>query len=201
MSSRGSIALTFLLPEGSNSRRRTKKAHVVLTRQIQDSTHRLQSYNVVRDIAPASPEAEFCVVATEKAGKNLRLLEKDCRLLLAGNDAYAKKRRGQLDPEARKSDGYGMFLVHVPVLVTNAPLFVASYNPRQLSLETGRFDELPDVEQASFVRLTKSFSAPTPRDLGLRTVFVVSAPALPAFLGELEALGDFAGTKDGAYID
>ncbi len=193
--------LTFLLPEGSNSRPWTSQAHVVLTRQVRDATHRLLTYNVVLDLEPKSPKAEFCVVATEKAGKNLRLLERDCRLLLAGNDAYARRRREELDEEARKLGGYETYLIHVPVLVTNAPLFVASYDPSQLSLETGRFDELPDVEQVPTVRLTKSFAAPTPRDLGNRTVFVVSAAALPTFLGKLRAHGNPAGISGGIYIE
>jgi hypothetical protein len=109
-------------------------------------------------IWPVSPSSEFCIVSTSTSGKDQRLLEKDAslpRLLL-------------------------------PLIVTNAKLFTARYHPSEVSLETGEFTESPpkDVEQAPWVRFSKTFTAG--REGDHRSIFVVNAIYLEEFLAALE---------------
>jgi hypothetical protein len=72
------------------------------------------------------------------------------------------------------------------MLVTNAELFVADYSPADVSLDTGQFEMPPaaKVSQVQWVRFRKAFAS-ADEDAGDRTVFVVAAPALREFLGEL----------------
>jgi hypothetical protein len=73
------------------------------------------------------------------------------------------------------------------MIVTNAPLYTAYYNPNDVSLESGKFNKTPEeVEPASWVRFRKSFTSPVGIDLDDRTVFVVHAENLTEFLTTFE---------------
>ena len=85
---------------------------------------------------PQSPSCEFCVVSGNSSGSQ-RLLEKDASILVNAADAYSKdghevgKRKTQLP-----------YLV-LPAIVTNAKLYTAHYNPSEISLDSGEFEDWP----------------------------------------------------------
>lgn len=173
---------TFLRPEPSGGPMR--RARCLYLQQIQDSTKRMELFCNDCHVMPDSVESMFCVVSTSESGKNQRLLEKDAQLLVRGTDAYALRYRQEF--KVRTQPEPNRYIV--PVLVTNAPIFVAQYKPSDVSLDTGQFGMPPAaaILPAEFVRFRKSFTSFRGRDIGDRTVFVVAATALAKFLTALE---------------
>jgi len=132
-------------------------------------------------LTPRSAESKFCVVSTSSSGKDQRMLEHDAQKLVRGTEAYANLRNRPGTPlEGR--------LLFVPVLVTNAKLFVADYDSSDVSLETGQFAMPPNakVTPTNWVRFRKAFTS-VGGDFGDRTIFVVAATALQDFLERLDS--------------
>jgi len=147
---------------------------------------------------PKSPCSEFCIISTSKSGKDQRLLERDASLVVGATDAFAQDIQEHLGLGHTLSPPY-LFL---PVIVTNAKIFTARYKPSEVSLDTGEFYELPkEIEEASWVRFSKTFAAGRRRDLGLRSLFVVNATALENFLQNLEIAPNQSGDKVSVPFD
>jgi hypothetical protein len=179
-------SFTFLYPSEGDSLRDVEKVLCVYTSQIQDSTLRLEVFWGDWKLDPVSPESMFCVVSTSAKGKDQRMLEPDAQRLLRATDAYAHEYRSRLKPQ---QPGVRDRLF-IPLLVTNARLFTARYEPAQVSLESGRFDSLPVVEDAKWVRFRKTFTSEGGRDLGDRTIIVVNALSLGELLRSLRTIDD-----------
>jgi len=154
--------------------------------QVKDSTRKMQLYCGRFEAQPVSFEASFCVVSTSESGKDQRLLERDAQLLIRGTHALGKeyvrknKHLSTLEPDRP----------YIPVIVTNARLLIASYDPADISFETGEFKTMPDssqLEPINWIRFVKSFTSHPDLDPSIHTVFIVSAHALCQFLTELEA--------------
>jgi hypothetical protein len=183
---------TFLRPDAARPLVRDKecRARVLHLRELttawETDVGRLEVYCEEGEIRPDSVESAFCVVSTSMSGGNSRLLERDAQLLIRGTDAYAfrEKRRYVFKQSAPR-------MTHVepivPVIVTNAPLFVARYEPSKVSLETGAFSEIPPHTPVNVVRFRKAFLSHAEHDLGDRTVLVVNAEGLAEVLRELAA--------------
>jgi hypothetical protein len=169
----------FLQPS-TQLQRIVYRARCSFVRQMRDSTMRLILYSGEWELAPESAEAAFCVVSTDSG--NQRLLEKDAQLLIRGADAFGKSvlksRPKALDEPDR---------ILVPVIVTNAKLYQAVYDPRSISLISGQLPmaPLPEISELRWIRFRKPFIAAS-RDAGERTVFVVSAVSFQDFLRELQ---------------
>ena len=173
--------LSFLRPEPSGDP--TCRTRCLYLQQIQDSTKRMELFSNECKLAPDSVESMFCVVSSSESGKNQRLLEKDAQLLIRGTEAYALRYKQEFKVHAQPEPNRYI----VPVIVTNAPIFVAQYKPSNVSLDSGQLAMPPDatIAQAEFVRFRKSFTSFRGRDIGDRTVVVVAAPSLSEFLGAL----------------
>ena len=174
-------ALVFLTPSDARSvhdeRMRGLYAH-----QIKDMTRRLELDCDEWLIDPTSPEAAFCVVSTTSSGKDQRLLERDVAQLVRATDAYADRRRVRFTPR-QEPEPTRLF---VPLLVTNAPLFVARYVAGEVPLDTGRVAiSHSDLSRVPWVRFRKAFTSYPGRDFGDRTAFVVTAENLSDFLSKL----------------
>jgi hypothetical protein len=173
--------LTFLLPQGERATT-VDRAFLLYADQIRDSSRRWELFCGLWRVGLASFESSFCVVSTSSSEKDQRMLERDVGRLILGNDAYAQRARPGIPVSAADELGWPF----VPVLVTNAPLYVARYEPTDVSLDTGEFAAPPkSVESVPWVRFRKSFPSSGRVDLGERTAFVVTATHLSAFLGEL----------------
>jgi hypothetical protein len=155
-----------------------------LTTAEETDRARLEVYCEEGDIRPGSVESAFCVVSTSTSGGDSRLLERDAQLLIRGTDAYALREKRH---HVFKAPGWAYVEPIVPVIVTNAPLFVARYEPSKVSLETGSFLEIPPQTPVNVVRFRKAFLSHPEHDLGDRTVLVVNAQGLAAVLKELAA--------------
>ena len=129
----------FLLPGGSTPKE-TGAARLLAAEQIRDSNPRWELYVEQWHIAPTSHESAFCVVANIDAkGGTQRLVERDAGLLLLGTDAYARRTVRDIPTDSRDKPRRPF----LPLLVTNAPLFVAPYPEGDVSLESGEFTNLP----------------------------------------------------------
>lgn len=176
--------LTFLLPlghSGSGEREDFRCLYVVQTR---DLTGRPEICCEEWPLHPRSRCAEFCIVSTSESGRDHRLLERDAGLVIRATEAFALDSKEYTQAYSR----IRLPCLLLPIIVTNAPIYVARYDPANVSLETGEFPGLPqEIDRVSCVRFRKSFTSEGGRDLGDRSVFVVSAAWLPEFLKRVAA--------------
>ena len=138
-------------------------------------SRRLELHVCDWNLKPPSSESRFCVVSGgQKSGKE-RLIEPEAQLLIGATDSYARQR--QLDPLEPSKRPY------VPLLVTTAPLIMATYKSQSIPLETGRLALEPtDLREVPWVRFRKTFTAGVPVEISERTVMVVNARHLAEFL-------------------
>jgi hypothetical protein len=178
-------ALTFLRPRAAGSERDGHLLRCMYLNETRNLTEWMVSYCADWQFVPMSAESAFCVVSTTSSGKDQRLLERDAQRLVRGTDAYA----GHLKAEFNRTQDHEPKVPIIPVIVTNAKLFVVEYEPMEVSLETGQFPvPLPaTLSSVEYIRFRKAFTSGG-RDVGERTVFVVSAVAFAAWLGRLDVL-------------
>jgi hypothetical protein len=162
------------------------RSRCLYLQQIPDATKRLELFCSEWQIKPRSQESAFCVVSTSDSGKDQRMLEKDAQFLIRATDAFGRYVKEKRKPELEWDQ------VIVPLIVTNAKLFVAKYNPGDVSLETGQLPKpptppQPDISPIEWVRFRKAFTS-SEKDRGHRTVFVVAANSLQKFLHNLETI-------------
>ena len=154
-------ALTFLLPEGPRATE-TGNAWLLYADQIRDSSRRWAVCCGRWVVGPPYFESSFCVVSTSPSGKDQRLLERDAGRLILGTEAEAHRRVGAIPVSALDELGWPF----IPLLVTNAPLFVARYEATDISLETGEFTKPPkDVASVPWVRFERASRHRAPRIL------------------------------------
>ena len=174
--------LTFLRPVGHAHTGQLEEFRCLRAEQIRDATRRVEVFCEDWALDPSSTAAEFCVVSTSESGRDQRLLERDASLLVRATEGFAQDFRDSFRPESELSPT----CLFLPVIVTNAPIYTARYKPDAVSLESGEFPELPkEIGTAPYVRFCKAFLSDFGRDLGDRSVFVVSATSLSEFLGLL----------------
>lgn len=133
---------------------------------------------------PTSKVSEFCVVSTSESGRDQRMLERDARDVTQATAAFAHQvtgeRRTVSDP-LRTSRSF-----FLPLVVTNAPIYTARYQPTKVSLASGEFtDEFQEISKVPWIRFQKAFTASAGSDVGDVTVFVVHSEALKDFLKTL----------------
>lgn len=175
--------LTFLQPGGFFSD--VNLVRCVYLTQIRDATLRMELLCDDRQLRPKSAESAFCVVSTSYSGKDQRMLEPDAQRIVRATDAYAQRYKqdfkGKQFPDVNR-----LFL---PVIVTNAKVFVADYDPADVSLETGELSKRPPatISPVKWVRFRKAFTTQGQHG-GDRTVLVVTATELRTFLVKLEKI-------------
>jgi hypothetical protein len=115
------------------------------------------------------------------------MLERFASGLLTGIDALA-----QQELDAGFPSQYGDLSVYIPVIVTNADLFVCRFTPTDVDLGSGllaqaRFDQVPylrfEKSLLSATQVRSDYSdVPKLNELSVATVFVVNASAFGDFL-------------------
>jgi hypothetical protein len=137
--------------------------------------------------SPTSSFSEFCVVRGQGEGDS-PMLERISGTLLDSVQCLAVE-------EVLLSSRYnsrGHRYLYVPVIVTNANLYVCHFGVEEISLddgklETGKFEQVPFIRfhKSLTTRLTQDSAATTIKHANqnkLRTVFVVQANHLKQFL-------------------
>lgn len=157
----------------------------------------LRIWDTVR-FKPESYESGFCSLSGDDVGRT-PLLEKLAVELLDSVEGLAEEEVRV----NRSAEGTHLRLFVFPVVVTNAELFMCSFDPSLIELGDGTLS-IDDVEMKSvpFIRFRKSLNTSFPtgtfNDLGAanrareRTVFIVNASRIGEFLNnwELKALQD-----------
>lgn len=176
--------LTFLRPLSLSHTGFVEDFRCLRAKQILDSSRRIEIYGEEWMLAPPSTSSEFCVVSTSESGRDQRLLEREAGLLVRGTDAFAQDVRQRFrSDEDRAPSTACLFL---PVIVTNAPIYTARYQPTEVSLESGEFSIQPrEIEKAPWVRFRKAFTSDNRSDLGDRSVFVVQATSFAEFIAQV----------------
>lgn len=175
--------LTFLLPLGMRTTGDVDEFQCVFV-EYNPKIDRISPEWMILNVWPRSPSCEFCIVSTSDLGRDQRLLERDASLLVRATDSFARDLREHTKLVKAVSTRPRVYL---PVIVTNAPIYTARYDPPDVSLETGKFRADPeDVKKAPWVRFSKSFTADSGRDFGHRSIFIVNATCLEQFLASLE---------------
>jgi hypothetical protein len=109
-----------------------------------------QSVAAPRDsfLQPESAESSFCVVPGEGGGRR-PLLEKMIDELLQSLEAFALE-------EYRLNQDSHFRRLYVPVIVTNARLFTCTFDPANVSLETGEIPADANFEEVPCIRFRKT---------------------------------------------
>lgn len=172
----------FLRPDGSASRD-TSRARCIFSRQIQDSSRRLELFCGDWIVRPASFESKFCIVSTGPRGGDQRLIEPDAQRLLRATDVYAELMRSKFQPGPLDELDKPL----LPMIVTTARMFVAHYDTKQIPLASGRLEIEPaGLMEVKWIRFRKTFSSSRQVDVGERTILVVGAQHLEELLAKLE---------------
>jgi hypothetical protein len=173
---------TFLLPLGDRSTGHVEEFRCLRVERYADVYERMRVYCEDWNLRPVSPLCEFCIVGSATSGSQ-RMLEKDAGELIGATDAFAKDVQ-----EFHRVTIPAPYAV-IPVIVTNARMYTARYEPTEVSLETGEFQGWPrDMErEVPWIRFHKTFLAGRGRDVGTRSIFVVNSMHFKEFLEKLEA--------------
>jgi hypothetical protein len=171
--------LIFLLPS-HRSVPPTDNLNLVFVNCVADSTRRpVVSYGQAT-ATPMTEESVYCVV--DSSNRNERMIEKEVQPLVQGTAAYAMD-------SVRGFSGMHS-LMFVPVFVTTAKLYVASYDSKILSLEDGIYKgRAEDIRPVPCIRFTKQFTGSQPPRSRLRTVLVLQAEHLLDFIVPLGNAG------------
>ena len=169
--------VTFLLPT-QPKQFIAGTSNFVWVRRINDSTQRLAVSAGEVSIPPETSEAKFAVVANDSKNSNSRLIEADVQILLKGTIEYAGR--------SRSIRGLARTGPIVPILVTNAKLYIDEFDTSKVSTESGSLAaEFHNVSPVQFIRFRKAFVTHRSVELDEQTVFVVNADSLPKLLAEL----------------
>ena len=175
----GRDKFVFLLPADVDAGAQRQAVECIYLHQIQDSTRRGAVAWGSASALPLSYEATFCVA---KSSSSNRLLENDAQPLVRATEAYAMNRYRQFKPQGSEPTSVAC----VPVLVTNAPIFVARYRPADVSLDSGIYlARIEHLFPVRFIRFTKQFTTSVYFDVRQRTVFIVQASAITEVLRNL----------------
>jgi hypothetical protein len=139
-------------------------------------------------VTPPSPEAMFCVVRGQ--GENhVPMLERLASTLLLSTEALSVQ-----DIQLKSNSQVSKARVFMPMIVTNADLFVCKFDPASIDLTTGRTDST-EFQPIPFIMFRKSLASGIPSktapdsiqeaNIGSeRTVFIVNSNYLRDTLKE-----------------
>lgn len=143
---------------------------------------------------PATYQSEYCAIPGQDQGR-MNLLERTASELIDSVEALAAQEKELQDRRGAKD----FARIYVPILVTTAKLFVASFDPASISLAEGILPKETTTEEVPYVRFFKGLGTYKGQLNGeniqelhgwnQRTVFIVNAEKLPSFLDEFEVGG------------
>lgn len=176
----------FLLPADGDCHQHHQFLQGIYLHQMQDSTKRGAVAWGRISTAPSSYKSMFCVA---KSSSSNRLLESDVQPLVRATEAYALDRYRSFRPEQSEA----ICAPCVPVLITNAALFVACYHPDEVCLESGIYKARNEhLSPVKFIRFSKQFTTSFDVEMRERTVLIVHSSAVVEVLREL----NFASVPD-----
>jgi len=140
---------------------------------------------------PVTYQSQYCAIPGQQQGRK-NLIERTSSELVFSVEALANQERGL----QHKKGAYNFSRVYIPVIVTTAQLFVAEFNPSNISLEDGCLPNDTPFSEVSFIRYRKSLvtfgESASAKSIGEfhiaseRTIFVVNALKFEEFLNQYE---------------
>jgi hypothetical protein len=148
-------------------------------------------------LAPASPEASFCVMETS-GKRDSRIIESLAGELLLSMEQLAIQETDLVKTDIQKVGGLSQYMLYLPVIVTTATLQIINFNPSDIEITDGKITESA-VEEVNVIRFRKNLASNVEyekpqmyrlKDLNRendRSVLVVQAASFINFLKELYA--------------
>ena len=139
---------------------------------------------------PATYQSLFCAVPGQKQGRK-NLLERTSSELLCSVEALARQEMKIFG----RYDANNLSRIYVPILVTTARLFAATFDPETITLAEGNLPSDASFKEVPYLRFRKTFSAnmdSSAKSLielhktSEKTIFVVNAESVTEFLNQLE---------------
>ena len=140
---------------------------------------------------PNTYQSLYCAIPGQEQGRR-NLLERTAADLVESVESLALQ-----EVELAKHAGTANFSrVYVPMLVTTARLFAASFDPETIKLKEGELPADTNFEEVPYIRFRKALSSFTQyssadnlrgfNQASERTVFVVNAESVTLFLNKFE---------------
>ena len=141
------------------------------------------------DVIPDSPEAEICILPSDET-RNKPILEHLASYVLDSVQGLAQE---EVNIQTTQAGAGHLRRFIFPVIVTNATILLCQFNPRLINIKDGTLDDSSTtLTPVPFIRFRKSLSTRFPEGTfhslaqantaRHRTVFIVNADSLPAFL-------------------
>jgi hypothetical protein len=175
----------FLMPDPKQLSRSHAKAAWVDTKPHRQA---LAGWGDIQ-VYPSSPESDFCAIRGQSE-TDRPMLERIAAQAVAAADGLCADLVSLHERSARSK-------VVIPVIVTNAELVVAQFDPAVVDLSVAEV-EVAEFRPVPYLRFRKTLG-PASEDIdyepenlsdltesSVRTVFIVSASAFTAWLGELK---------------
>ena len=183
-------AWVFLSPKPKGVNSIVAKCHWTC---LLDETHSIQEWSEV-GIVPECPESQFCSIRGTGEGKTA-MLDRIGSELVVATEALGKEELSQQNHRAIPH------LIYLPVIVTNAELYVGNFDPNSVDINTGLVEE-SEFSKVGAVRYKKAlgYCVPNPgKALNLgesnaeseRTVFVVNSGYLVEWLTKWDMLPEY----------
>jgi hypothetical protein len=180
----------FLLPKLPSSQR---SQATIFGSQIADSKWKHFGWEDWQ-ADPVTYQSQYCAISGQEQGRK-NLIERTASELVFSVEALANQER-----ELQKIKGTDNFSrVYIPVIVTTAQLFVAEFDPSDISLDDGCLPKETPFSEVSFIRYRKSLAtfvnSAWAKSIGEfhaaseRTIFVVNALKFEEFLHQYESRG------------
>lgn len=141
---------------------------------------------------PVTYQSQYCAIPGQQQGRK-NLIERTGSELVSSVEALANQERGL--QQERGADNFSR--VYIPIIVTTAQLFVAEFDPSNISLDDGCLPKDTPFSKVSFIRYRKSLatfgecaSAKSINEFHIaseRTIFVVTALKFEEFLNQYES--------------
>lgn len=140
---------------------------------------------------PTTFQSQYCAIPGQEQGRQ-NLIERTAYDLVESVEALAVQEFKIVDQNANAN----FSRVYVPVLVTTACLFAASFDPSAITLNDGALPNDASFVEVPYIRFRKALSVPLRSSsshnirefssTSERTVFVVNAESITAFLNQFE---------------
>lgn len=180
-------AWVFLLPKIPS---KTRSRATVFGSQIEGKEWRHFGWED-RQADPTTYESQYCAIPGQDQGRK-NLIERTASELIISVEALAHQER---ELQQKRGDA-NISRVYIPTIVTTAQLFVAEFDPSDISLEDGCLPEDTPFNEVPYLRYRKSLTTQVEfekvksiQDVhadNQRTIFVVNASKFEEFMQEYE---------------
>ena len=140
---------------------------------------------------PVSCQSLYCAIPGQEQGRR-NLIERTVADLTTSVEAFAHQEINLIE----QNQTANFVRIYVPVIITTAHLFVASFDPSKITLNDGELPKDASFLEVPYVRFRKAFSVLPEKpsinsikelgEMSERTAFVVNSQRVTEFLNQFE---------------